>query len=76
MSSRPDRGSATEIEQTLLQIKGLVFARAILEGRGASALELSEHTAEIEHQRRHLAELVRDFRRFLANAHADLNRGC
>jgi hypothetical protein len=76
MSSRRDRGSATEIEQTLLQIKGLVFARAILEGRGASALELSEHTAEIERQRRHLAELVRDFRRFLANAHADLNRGC
>jgi hypothetical protein len=43
MSSRPDMGSATEIEQTLLHLKGLVFARAILEGRGASALELSEH---------------------------------
>jgi hypothetical protein len=76
MSSRPDRGSATEIEQTLLQLKGLVFARAILEDRGASALELSEHTAAIERQRRHLAELVRDFRPFLARSHADLNRGC
>ena len=76
MSSRPDMGSATEIEQTLLHLKGLVFARAILEGRGASALELSEHTAAIERQRRHLAELVRDFRPFLARSHADLNCGC
>jgi hypothetical protein len=67
---------ALEIEQTLLHLKGLVFARAILEDRGASALELAEHTAELERQRRHLAELVRDFRPFLAHAHADLNRGC
>jgi hypothetical protein len=67
---------AREIEQTLLHIKALVFARAILEDQGASALELSEHTADIERQRRHLAERVRDFRPFLAHAHADLNRGC
>jgi hypothetical protein len=69
-------GSATEIEQTLLHLKGLVFARAVLEDRGASALELSEHTAAIERQRRHLAELVRDFRPFLARSQAGLNRGC
>jgi hypothetical protein len=67
---------ALEIEQTLLHLKGLVFARAILEDRAASALELAEHAAELERQRRHLAELVRDFRPFLAHAHADLNRGC
>ena len=52
---------AHEIEHTLLHIKGLVFARAILEDQGASALELAEHTAELERQRLHLAELVRDF---------------
>jgi hypothetical protein len=67
---------AHEIEQTRLHIKGLVFARAILEDRAASALELADHTAELERQRRHLAELVRDFRPFLAHAQADLNRGC
>jgi hypothetical protein len=54
------RSRAHEIEQTLLHIKGLVFARAILEGRGAAPVELAEHAAELEHQRRHLAELVRD----------------
>jgi hypothetical protein len=53
-----------------------VFARAILEDQGASTLDLAEHTAELERQRRHLAELVRDFRPFLAHAHADLNHGC
>jgi hypothetical protein len=51
---------AHEIEQTLLQIKGLVFARAILEGRGAAPAELAEHAAELERQRHHLAELVRE----------------
>jgi hypothetical protein len=67
---------ARAIEQTLLHIKGLVFARAILEDQGASTLDLAAHTAELERQRRHLAELVRDFRPFLAHAHADLNHGC
>jgi hypothetical protein len=65
-----------EIEQTLLQIKGLVYARAILEDEGASAVELAEHTAELERQRRHLAELVRGFRPFLGRSYAELKRGC
>jgi hypothetical protein len=50
-----------EIEQTLLHIKGLVYARAILEDEGASAVEVAAHSAELERQRRRLADLVRDF---------------
>jgi hypothetical protein len=50
-----------EIAQTLLHIKGLVYARAILEDEGASPVELAEHSAELERQRRRLANLVRDF---------------
>jgi hypothetical protein len=76
MSSRPDMGSATEIEQTLFQIKRARVRACNPRRPRSSALELSEHAAAIERQRRHLAELVRDFRHFLADAHADLNRGC
>jgi hypothetical protein len=32
----------------LLTIKGLIFARAILEQRGASEVEFEEHQREIE----------------------------
>jgi hypothetical protein len=53
--------SAHEIEQTLLRIKRLVVGRAILEQRRASAVELAEHAAELERQRRRLARLVRDY---------------
>jgi triphosphoribosyl-dephospho-CoA synthetase len=48
-----------EIEGVLLHIKGLIFARALLEQRGASESELAEHAAEIQRERRRLAELVR-----------------
>jgi hypothetical protein len=50
-----------EIERTLLHIKGLVYVRAILENEGASPVEIAEHSAELERQRRHLADLVRAF---------------
>jgi hypothetical protein len=49
-----------KIEGVLLQIKGLVFVRALLELRGASKVELAEHSAELNRQRDRLAELVRD----------------
>jgi len=48
-----------EIDGVLLHIKGLIFARALLEQRGASESELAEHAAELQRERRHLAELVR-----------------
>ena len=49
-----------EIDGILLHIKGLVFARALLEQRGASESELAEHAAELHRERRRLGELVRD----------------
>jgi hypothetical protein len=49
-----------KIEGVVLQIKGLVFARVLLEQRGASEAELAEHSAELNRQRDRLAELVRE----------------
>lgn len=49
-----------EIDGVLLHIKGLIFARALLEQRGASEPELAEHAAELQRERRRLAELVQD----------------
>lgn len=49
-----------QVEELLLRIKGLIFARAILEERGASAVELEEHRLEIERLRWRLASLMRD----------------
>jgi hypothetical protein len=44
----------------LLGIKGLTFARAILEQRGATEVELEEHRLELERLRWRLASLIRD----------------
>jgi hypothetical protein len=52
--------SARELSDTVLQLKGLVLVRAILEDRGASEPELAEHTAEIERVRERLARLARE----------------
>ena len=49
-----------DVEELLLGIKGLIFARAILEQRGASEVELEEHQREIERLRWRLASLIRD----------------
>jgi hypothetical protein len=49
----------SEIDRLLLHIKGLVFVRALLEEQGASAVEIAEHTAELERERERLARLVR-----------------
>jgi hypothetical protein len=46
-------------EDLVLQLKGLVHVRALLESRGASSEELDAHTAEIARVRRELAELVK-----------------
>jgi hypothetical protein len=47
-----------ELDNLILQIKGLVFVRALLEEKGASEVELAEYRAELERQRRRLAALV------------------
>jgi hypothetical protein len=55
-----------EVEELLMQIRGLVFVRAILEQRGASASELEAHRRETERLRRRLARVV-------AETHAGLD---
>ena len=50
----------TEVEELLMRIRGLVFAQAILEERGASASELEAHRLETERLRRRLARVVAD----------------
>jgi hypothetical protein len=47
------------IDELLLQLKGLVLVRAILENRGATAAEIDEHTREADRVRAELARLVR-----------------
>lgn len=52
--------SRRELSDAVLQLKGLVHVRAILEERGASQAELDAHTAEIERVRDRLAVLSRE----------------
>ena len=55
----PERdGAEREIERLLLQLRGLVLVRAILEQRGASDAELEAHQCEIDRVRACLASVV------------------
>jgi hypothetical protein len=47
-----------EVDDLVLQLKGLVHVRALLESRGASAEELAEHSEEIARVRGELARLA------------------
>ena len=47
-----------EVEDLVLQLKGLVHVRALLETRGASADELNAHSDEIARIRAELARRV------------------
>ena len=46
-------------DELVLQLKGLVFVRALLETRGASRAELDAHSDAIERVRTKLARLDR-----------------
>lgn len=48
------------VDDLVLHLKGLVLVRDLLASRGASKIELDEHSAEIERVRERLAGLVRD----------------
>jgi hypothetical protein len=50
--------SQREIEDLVLQLKGLVHVRALLETRGASRAELDAHSDEIARIRAELAQRV------------------
>jgi len=49
----------SRLDDLVLQLKGLVYVRALLETRGAPAADLATHTDAIESVRAELAELVR-----------------
>jgi hypothetical protein len=48
-----------EIDETLLQLRGLALVRDLLAERGASAAEISAHSSEIERVRTRLVALIR-----------------
>jgi hypothetical protein len=48
------------VDDLVLQLKGLVHVRALLETRGASADELDAHSSEIARIRAELANRVRE----------------
>jgi hypothetical protein len=47
-----------EVDELLLQARGLVLVRQILARRGASRAELEAHTRELERVRHRLAETI------------------
>jgi hypothetical protein len=51
-------GPQRELEDLVLQLKGLVHVRALLETRGASAADLEAHSEEIDRVRGELARLA------------------
>ncbi len=59
-SGRAAGGHGTQASSDVEErIRGLVFARAILEQRGASEVDLEAHRLEIERLRWRLASLIR-----------------
>ena len=49
----------SRLDDLVLQLKGLVYVRALLESRGAPAVDVAAHTDAIERVRAELADLVR-----------------
>jgi hypothetical protein len=56
------------IDDLLLQLKGLVHVRALLEARGVSPVELDKHSDAISRVRDELAQLARAQAKTLAAA--------
>ena len=59
VTERPVRGARQRKDDLLLDLKGLVHVRALLEVRGASVPELEAHSAAIALVREELAQLSR-----------------
>ena len=49
-----------QVDDLVLQLKGLVHVRALLETRGASTAELDAHSEEIARIRAELADRVKE----------------
>ena len=52
--------SNRELDDLVLQLKGLVLVRALLEGNCATDAEIDAHTAEIDRVRARLARRARE----------------
>ena len=52
--------SQRELDDLVLQLKGLVHVRALLESRGASRPEIDQHVVEIERVRARLAQIGKE----------------
>jgi hypothetical protein len=52
--------SQRELDDLVLQLKGLVHVRALLESRGASPPEIEQHAAEIDRVRARLAQVGKE----------------
>ena len=48
----------TEVDDLLLQARGLLLVRDLLVARGASEHEIDAHTEELERVRQQLADLI------------------
>jgi len=48
-----------EIDDLLLDIRGLVLVRGLLAERGATTAELDAHTDELDRRRRRLAAMIK-----------------
>jgi len=48
-----------EIDNLLLDLRGLVLVRGLLAERGATEAEIDAHTDELERRRRRLASLIK-----------------
>lgn len=63
-NGNPERARRTraqlnaEIEQLLIEVRGLALVKGLLKRRGVTRAELEAHAAEIERTRGRLAELV------------------
>ena len=68
--TQPPAGRALQgrIDDLLLQLKGLVHVRALLETRGVSPVELAKHSDAITRVRNELAKASRAQARTLAGA--------
>jgi hypothetical protein len=62
------RALQRRIDDLLLQLKGLVHVRALLEARGVSPVELDKHSDAISRVRDELAQLARAQAKTLAAA--------
>jgi hypothetical protein len=62
------RGLQRKIDDLLLQLKGLVHVRALLETRGVAAVELDKYSDAISRVRDELAQLARAQAKTLAAA--------